>query len=184
MSHEDERLASSLRELAERGLEPERDLWPELQRRIVAAKGTRRPIWYYAAAASVFVGSVAGILWILGQPHSASGLELLLSSRSPAQVSPASTADFQQAFRRYLDERERILGLVAEQLRDYPPEVREQIRRSMEVIERAMADIEASVAASAPDPAAEARLVKLYELELRLVGVVNERLRGSTGGGV
>lgn len=189
MSHEDERgttlepqLAASLRALSEDGLEPERDLWPELESRIGTVPSARRPVWHYAAAAMVVVGAAAGLFWMLSGPRYATGFESLAASRSQAQVPQASSAEFRKTFRDYLDERERILGLVAEQLRNYPPEVRNEIRHSIEVIEQAMRDIEASVATVTPDPETEARLAELYDLELRLVGVVNDRLSESAGG--
>ena len=180
----DPQLVADLHRLSETGIDPERDLWPRLEQEIGSpVRPVRYRIWRYAAAAVVLIAVSSGITWRLSQRPSATGFEQLDSSRSLAQLPQASSEEFRTTFARYLNERRQVLGLIARQLPDYPPELRDDIRHSIEEIERAMRDIEASIAQRSSRSATETRLTELYDLELRLLGVVNHRLQGAVSSG-
>ncbi len=180
----DHRLATDLRRLSETGIEPERDLWPRLEQEIRSSvRRVRHRVWRYAAAAVVLIAMFTGITWRLTQKPSATGFAEIDSSRSLAQLPQASSEEFRATFALYLSERQQVLALIAKQLHDYPPELRDDIRHSIEEIERAMRDIEVSVAQGPSESATETRLTALYKLELRLLGVVNDRLQEAASSG-
>ena len=175
-------MKDELRRLAERGIEPERDLWPDLRREIEARPQSARPRrWWVAAAGIVLLALVAGVAWRMSQPAADPVFAEFERQRSFSDLPADSSPALQSKFAEYLAARGEILRRVGRQLQGYPPETRDEIRRSVETIERAMRDIERTMAS--PERADETRLAELYDLELRLLGLVHQRLRTSAAGG-
>lgn len=171
----DERLRAELQKLADAGITPERDLWPELKRRLRARRLRR---WRPALVAAAVAASIAFFAaWGLRHTQQVEFPQRELSAL-PASSSPA----LQSAFADYLEQRQGLLRTVARELAAYPPEVQAEVWKSIELIERAMHDLEATLSAANGAGETEARLASLYERELALLGVVSARLRGAAGG--
>lgn len=178
----DSRTALELRRLSESGIQPERDLWPGLQRKLRAP--VRSAVRRHAVAAAAIVVVLAGIAWRVALEPSATTPRQVGSDRSVAEVPQAGSEEFRATFARYVDRRRNVLDVIAAQLEEYPPELRDDIHRSIEEIERAMRNIEESIAARSSNASSESRLAELYDLELRLLEVVRNRLGAAADGGV
>ena len=179
----DEPLAEELRRLGDEGLEPPRDLWPEIREELETRKIVRRsPRWVLRAAAAVLLTTSAAMAWwLVGEPAPRL-LEELVVQRSSGDLPATISPELRQAFDEYLAERQRLLDLVGRELESYPPEVRADVLTSIERIEDAMREIETSIGALS-ERGGEGRLAILYERELRLLRSVGARLGGSTRNG-
>ncbi len=178
---QEETLKNDLRRLSEAGLEPERDLWLDLEmeaKRKVVHKNQYTAERLMAVAAALLVG--LALTWSFTAPV-LQPIEGFAAPRSSSDLPSESSPALQAVFASYAMEREVLLERVAEELGNYPPEVRSEIRQSINVIETEMKEIETSLARLPVDPTTEMRLADLYEMELRLLSLVSERLRGAGG---
>lgn len=189
-------LTRDLRRLRDQGLEPRRDLWPELRARLEAetelpsprfdrAESRGSSAWRLAAAAVLVAGLISTtLLWNRGNGEESDWRQLVSRVRTqadlPSELDPATRALLSE----HLREREQLLRHISASLESYPPELRSEIRRGIAEVEAAMQDLERSISSAEGDASAQAEqpeLVSLYDLELRMLRDVNERLREAGG---
>jgi hypothetical protein len=180
---------TALRDLPQ-GIEPKRDLWPQIEAQIagragaergaVAAGAVRRgasaPRAYLAAAA--MVGCVAVGVWI--------GRSALPGAESPP-VAPASqpvSATLQTAWvadPRYLRQHAELMRSLSTQLASLPPASRVKVMASLETIGKAKQEIESALGKDPGNALLQELLVNTYQDEMRVLTDVREASEAGKG---
>lgn len=169
---------AELRALSDSGLDPSRDLWrdlaPELRREMMITRARRRRWIGLVASVTLTLSVLAG--WLLQQQGAAPAMDLTVAV-GQSSLPAGSSSSLVEERERYLAQREVLLAIVARDLAHYPQEVRDDVWRGLDTLGRAIVRLEQSLEPSATDD--EARLTRLYELELDMLTTVRSRLRGS-----
>lgn len=178
MSHDREsEIGRRLRALSKEGLEPGRDLWGGVERRIREHQA-RRQRWARGLAAAAVVVVMLGTAWTVDRVRSRS-LAAPPSIALPSRTAPAGgSPDVQRAFLEYQELRHHLGRELARELAGRPEELRREIEESLAIIDAAMQRLEESLATLPQDPKAELELVALYRRELRLLDHLDARLGG------
>ena len=169
---------------------PERDLWPDIEARIstsgatpeaapahIAAHG--RPYGRMLMAAAVLIAAVAGArLWWTAEP-TRDAPEVALVDDAADNIAddavPAPVTD--TGWRGELQTADNTLASVlAERQETMDPELRLVIEQNLAIIDNAMADIDAALAAAPHDPALRAALIDAWRQRIALM----ERARALT----
>lgn len=170
-------IESLIAESSARGLEPGRDLWPEIEAELPPKRrrtGRRRLL----VAAALLLSTVA--VWrLLDVSDTPAPLDLPSRSRPPLTT---TSDELREAVGAYRSESERLLTQVARELDRYPDALGADVRSSLETFERALAELEGAVTALPGDEALETRLASLYEQQLDALRGLHGRLKGSGGG--
>jgi len=186
-----ERTVRSLGELP-RSIEPERDLWPQIEARIREERATAAaaetaparparsrlvpPRWLAAAAV---VASVAVGVWI--------GRQLV----SPVVIAPGAgsipgEASLMNAAYvsdpRYQRERAALLKSFAAQLASLPAPARAKVMASLATIQRAKRDLESALGKDPSNALLQELLVNTYQDEMRVLSDVQQA--GEAGRGI
>ena len=173
---------STLRDLPQ-GIEPERDLWPQIEARIAgrggavpvpgAAGATRRgaaaPRAYLAAAA--MVACVAVGVWI--------GRSALpgLSPAPPAALVPAVSGAVQTAWvsdPRYQRAHEELMRSLGARVAALPPASRAKVMASLTTIRQAKQELESALGKDPGNALLQELLVNTYQDEMRVLTDVRE----------
>jgi hypothetical protein len=183
MSGPEERTVKSLAELST-AIEPQRDLWPEIEARL---KGTAvtggaappparaRPAQLRWLAAAAMVASVAVGVWI--------GRDLLpLGGSAPAQAAHGTSglsegAAVEAAYvsdPRYRHEREQLLKSLQTQLQAMPAPARAKVAASLATIETAKKDLESALGKDPSNALLQELLINTYQDEMRVLTDVHE----------
>jgi len=191
----EERKVSSLAELPA-AVEPERDLWPQIEARIgqerTQARGTTpgvrsgeapaRPALFvpprWLAAAAV-VACVAIGVWI-GR-HVESPLSTTRGTTTPAGGSPILHAAY-VTDPRYQHERAALLKSLQAQLAALPAPTREKVITSLATIQRAKQDLESALGQDPSNALLQELLVNTYQDEMRVLTDVQQA--GEAGRGI
>lgn len=194
MAGPEERMVKSLSELSP-SIEPERDLWPQIEARVKSA--TERgaavssmartrlvPLRWLASAA--MVASVAVGVWI--------GRDLLPLSRSPVSLPqvrnvaaqlPSAEAALDAAYvsdPRYQHERTELLKSLQGRLDAMPPPARAKVAASLATIETAKKDLESALGKDPSNVLLQELLINTYQDEMRALTDVHEA--GDPGRGI
>jgi hypothetical protein len=135
-----------------RSIEPRRDLWPEIARRV---RAPRRRVWMERLAAGLLVAlAVAFVLRQTGSPPSTPTPE---APAPPALVppSPVVLSAYGETDRALIEVRDELRRVVEEQAKGLSPETRRLVFENLATIERAMAEIEAAMAKEPAGPERE-----------------------------
>lgn len=160
-----------------REVSPGRDLWPQLQSRLIDAQsGNRRRHGALAAAlrplaavAALAVAVAAGISIDRG---------LLRATHVPAstaergagpQAVPAFLAD-----PGYLREREALLRSLDARLANLPPQSRQEVLSSLATIDRSMREIQAALGREPDNELLQELLIDTYQDEMRVLTTVQD----------
>jgi hypothetical protein len=185
MSGPEERTVKSLSELPT-AIEPQRDLWPEIEARLKGAAVTGvvapPPVRARLAqlrwlAAAAMVASVAVGVWI--------GRDLLPLGRpvgAPAQVANGTSgvtegAAVEAAYvsdPRYRHEREQLLKSLQTQLDAMPAPARAKVAASLASIETAKKDLEGALGKDPSNALLQELLINTYQDEMRALTDVHE----------
>jgi len=173
---------TTLRDLPQ-AIEPERDLWPQIEARIAAPRAAspvpaaadavrRRPVaplrWLAAAA---MVGCVAVGVWI-GRS--------VLPGAGPAPLAPAARAEsgvMQTAWvsdPRYQREHEQLMRSLGTQLAALPPASRAKVMASLATISKAKQELESALGKDPGNALLQELLVNTYQDEMRVLTDVHE----------
>jgi hypothetical protein len=158
------------------GFRPSRDLWPEIENRIVSArspsestatsKTSRRdwpPAWVRVAAVAVLL--VAAGIWI---GHVERTLDLVRKeSAGTASLPMPTSACVSDA--QYLRERTALLSAPAATLEGLPPESRQRVLASLATIHSAVQDIETALARDSQNPLLQELLLTTCQDETRVL---------------
>lgn len=165
-------LRRRLRSLSQQGLEPGRDLWPEIAGALGEwrrARRTRR-LKLLAAAVLLALAGTASVRLLAPRDRLPSGAHTSL----PA----GSSESLRQAYLAYSAARRQLLREIDNELRSAAPEVRHEIEQSFAVIDAAIDRLQGSPATRALDRGTERDLVALYEHQLKVLQTVESRLQG------
>ncbi len=176
---------TTLRDLPQ-AIEPERDLWPQIEAQIAAGAGRVRagvapgaaqrratPSRVYLAAAAM-VGCVAVGVWI-----GRSGLP----GAAPQAARPAS-ATMQTAWvtdPRYQRQHAELLRSLGAQLATLPPASRAKVLASLTTIGEAKAEIESALGRDPGNALLQELLVNTYQDEMRVLTDVREASEAGEG---
>jgi hypothetical protein len=134
-----------------RSVEPGRDLWPGVARRLAPERRPRRAVWMERLAAGILLAIAAG-LWVrLATPRP----EPPPAAPAPAPPSPVVLSAYAETDRALLSVRDELRRVVEEQAKALAPETRRLVFENLETIERAMAEIEAAMAKEPAGPERE-----------------------------
>lgn len=182
------RLDAALRELP-RGLEPARDLWPQIASRIDDARAVapaagqpRWPAWRWQAAAAVLLVAGSSLLTATlldrgepaGQaavtaPSTLNGPALAGVVAMPAAFGPAGTLDPE-----YLAARQQLTQVLEQRVAALPPSTRAKLEFNLAEMRRAADEINAALAGQPGDPLLEQLLLGTYQDELAMLANVNQ----------
>jgi hypothetical protein len=173
---------TTLRDLPQ-GIEPARDLWPQIEAQIagrggaaqapavaaVTRRSTRAPLRWLAAAA--MVGCVAVGVWIGRSALPGAGSAQLAQSSRPASgtVQTAWVTD-----PRYQREREELMRSLGAQLAALPPASRAKVLTSLATIRQAKQEVESALGKDPGNALLQELLVNTYQDEMRVLTDVRE----------
>jgi len=163
------------------GFRPERDLWPDIEKRISAVRspsgltptsragiGHWPPAWVKVAAAAVLLMTLG--VWI---GHVERTLSLVRKeSESAASLPMPINACVSDA--RYLRERIALLSSPTATLPGLPPESRQRVMASLATIHSAVQDIETALARDSANPLLQELLLTTCQDETRVLTEVQE----------
>jgi hypothetical protein len=158
---------SSLRELPQE-IAPPRDLWPQLEARLVAEPrragrlhSFSRPL--VAAAALLFAVAVGIGIGRLGSPW------------HPSAIAPrASVGAMDLTPTAYARDRAALLAALPAQLAALPPESRAKVAASLATIQKSIKDIQAALGREPGNALLQGLLVDSYQDEMRVLTSVQE----------
>ena len=191
MSAPEERKVKSLGELTP-GIEPPRDLWPEIEARLKAAPATlpaARPrhaqLRWLAAAA--MVASVAVGVWI-GRDFLAlpGGAGVTLPAQSAKVDTPPGGAAAAIDARyvsdpRYQRDRAELLKTLQARLDAMPPAARQKVTASLATIEQAKQDLEGALGKDPSNALLQELLINTYQDEMRALTDVHDASNSGQG---
>jgi len=152
-----------------RSLTPPRDLWPGIARRVERerswswASGGWSP-WALAATATVVVG-LAAVLWSGRTPSAVKTVEIP-SATPEARLAalPAVVSDpvLAAAEREYEDAANALLEALQDRRSDLQPEALAAVRKNLEVIDRALAEVRQALVKNPSNPELNRMLVATH----------------------
>lgn len=180
---------TTLRDLPQ-GIEPARDLWPQIEAQIAGRSGaaqapavaavtrrsSRAPLRWIAAAA--MVGCVAVGVWIGRSVLPGAGPAQLTQSSRPASgtVQTAWVTD-----PRYQREREELMRSLGAQLAALPPASRAKVLASLAAIRQAKQEVESALGKDPGNALLQELLVNTYQDEMRVLTDVREASNAGEG---
>jgi hypothetical protein len=195
MSGPEERKVKSLGELSP-GIEPPRDLWPQIEARLrsapasaplqaPAARPRRAQLRWLAAAA--MVASVAVGVWIgrdfLPLPGTAgTGVVPQTAQVAPANLGAAGALDARYVSDpRYQRDRAELLKTLQARLDAMPPAARQKVTASLATIEQAKQDLEGALGKDPSNALLQELLINTYQDEMRALTDVHDTSNSSQG---
>lgn len=179
---DDGRLDAQLRGLS-RTVEPDRDLWPDIEARLEprAATGPRRRTWAWQAAAAVLLVAASSLLTAtLLDRHRGTGKIAAV----PTKVAPAATAGVEAmpaAFGpgarldpEYLAARRQLTAMLEARMATLPESTRAKLQVNLGELRRAAVEINAALDEQPGDPLLEELLLKTYQDELAVLANVSQ----------
>jgi hypothetical protein len=189
MSETRPRSVSSLRELAQ-DIEPQRDLWPQIESQL-AASGSRPgataragarpavPLQLRWLAVAAGLGCVAIGMWI-GRSALPGGAQPPLASGSRAAGSTVQIAWVTDP--RYRREHDALLKSLGAQLASLPPASRDKVMASLATLSKAKRELEEALGRDPSNALLQELLVNTYQDEMRVLTDVHEA--GDAGKGI
>ena len=173
----DEQLMARARQLAT-DVEPERDLWPEIQASIERPSDAGVPVWQR------YLAQAAAVVLLIG---ASSGLTYLAVSDDDGQISEptpqvatgltARTASFGDRYTLgpgFQDARRGLQDRLDLELSRLSPAARDEVTTNMETIRTAIAEINAALADEPDNVLLQQLLLSSYREELALMRTVSD----------
>ena len=157
-----------------RGIDPERDLWADIEARLEPRSSRRATVWaLQAAAAVVLVAASSLITASLVHRENAPAAK----AGAPAAAVPAIPVGLGQA--RGLDAgyetaRRQLAADLERRLASMPPSARQKLEDDLAAMRRAAERISAALARQPGDPLLEELLLSTYQSELGVLASVNQ----------
>jgi hypothetical protein len=179
------RLDAALRELP-RGLEPARDLWPQIAARIddarAVAPAAGRPRWHWQAAAAVLLVAGSSLLTAAlldrKQPAGQTAINAPAAAADPAAAGvvamPAAFGPTGTLDPEYLAARQQLTQVLEQRIAALPPSTRAKLEFNLGEMRRAADEINAALAGLPGDPLLEELLLGTYQDELAMLANVNQ----------
>jgi chaperonin cofactor prefoldin len=168
-------------------IEPQRDLWPDIESRLDAPKTARRRPglqmgWTLALAAGVGCMALGALLTIGLMKRADTTAPLTAQATNPAatpvagapQVRQASLGGYAMLGPEYEQARATLMIGLAERLDRLPPVERQKVERNLNEIRRALGEINAALQLAPNDTLLRELLLNTYHSELTLLANVNQ----------
>ncbi len=176
LSDEFEARLAALTEELPKSVEPERDLWPDIQASIAQPSRTVinwRMMLGQAAAVLLLVGGSSAITWMAVKDDVSSRSLLADSTTVPLEVLPASFGSQYTLGPDFVDARRNLEGQLDRELDRLSSDAQADVRASMATIRQAIADINAALAEEPDNVMLQELLLSTYREELFLMRKVN-----------
>lgn len=164
----DDKLTTAAQQLAT-GIQPQRDLWPDIERAItepVPRRSRWTPMFAQAAAVVLLVGASSGLTY------------LAMKDDKPVVITPSTPeytfarASFGSNYtlgNDYLETRADVVARFEQQLGYLSPAERQDVEQSLEVIRGAIDDINAALQQDPDNTLLQDLLMKTYHEELNVM---------------
>lgn len=167
-----------------RSVSPQRDLWPDVERRIARPGGWAGFFGWGPslglAAAAVVLAAVAALLWQTQTPAAVQTVEMPVGpafEAASAQGAPVSDPVLAQAEREYEAAANTLLGALQQRQSALTPEDLARIQANLRVIDRALAEVRLALAKDPGNPELNRMLVATHR---KKVDVLRRVVRLST----
>jgi predicted anti-sigma-YlaC factor YlaD len=167
-----------------RSLAPARDLWPDVERKIVrrgfAELFAWRQPWMLAAAAAVVVAVLAGVVW---QSEPIGGVQTVAiptaagPSLEPAAIVPVADPTLAEAEREYEAAAKTLLAVLVQRRSRLAADDLARVEDNVAVIDRALAEVREALAKDPVNPELNRMLVATHR---KKVDVLRRVVRLST----
>lgn len=164
----DDKLTAAAQQLAT-GIQPQRDLWPDIERAItepVPRRSRWTPMFAQAAAIVLLVGASSGLTYLAMKDDTPAEIEQLTPEYTFAR---ASFGTNHTLGRDYLDTRADVVARFEQQLERLSPAERQDVEQSLEVIREAIDDINAALQQDPDNTLLQDLLMKTYHEELNVM---------------
>lgn len=161
----DDKLSRAARQLAT-GISPERDLWPGIAEAITAPKRPRwTPMFAQAAAVLLLVGASSAVTY-LAVKDDAQPIVQVTPDLVFEQASFGSRYNLGPGFQ---DARNALVAEFEFELERLPPETRAEIQTNLELVQKAIFDINQALEQEPGNTLLQERLLRTYHDELELL---------------
>jgi hypothetical protein len=171
----DDELMARARGLAT-DVEPERDLWPDLEASIRQPRGRGfdwRMMAGQAAAILILVGGSSGITWLAVKDDRPQLSPVSIPAAMPLTAESASFGADYTLGPGFLDARRDLEGRLERELQRLSPEARADVEANMQTIRTAIAEINTALAEEPDNVLLQELLLSTYREELSLMRKVN-----------
>ena len=168
------RIDTMLRSLP-RDIEPQRDLWPDIEARLDSQPSRRRPAWAWQAAAAVILVAASSLI-----TASLLRRESVPTAQVAAPAAPVVRAAFGQPSglgEGYESARQELAADLERRMSSMPESTRQKLVANLAEMRRAADEINAALARQPGDPLLEELLLNTYQDELGVIASVNQLTR-------
>jgi hypothetical protein len=165
-----------------RAIDPERDLWPAIARRLHPRTASPRPRTTglrIALAAAMLVGAFLGGVWVATQHATDIGPSTALLNGK--QQRPPIVAAFDQVRAEYAGMRNDVVAALATSKGSITPETASVIRENLEIIDKAVSQIDGALQKDPDNSALRDLLLAAYDNEVGLLRQVSDLQAGTKG---
>lgn len=157
-------------------IEPERDLWPDIEAAIkepATPTFAWRPYLAQAAAVILLVGGSSGLTWLAVKDDAPSLSPAGATNGVPLTASTASFGDRYSLGPDFMDARRSLEARLEAELDALPPETRGEVEKNLQTIRTAIADINNALAQEPDNALLQELLLSSYREELAVMRKVN-----------
>lgn len=152
-----------------KGISPERDLWPDIETAIAVPAEERRrwtPLFAQAAAVLLLIGASSGVTYVAMKDQQATGPEIVSTQHLFEEASFANRyelgADFESA-------RNALVQELNTELEKLSPEARLTIENNLEVIHLSILNMNTALQRDPDNTLLQERVLRSYRDELALI---------------
>jgi hypothetical protein len=167
----DKRIDATLASLP-RELQPENDLWPDIESRIEPRR--RRGTWAWQAAAAIALVAVSSLITANLVRRSDTTVARTYAPDAQAQVTKAAFGPLYSLNAEYDTARQQLATDLEQRLAGMPPSARQKLQANLAELHRAAAEINAALARQPGDPLLEELLLNTYQDEIGVLASVNQ----------
>jgi len=162
---DDDKLTRAARQLAT-GISPERDLWPGIAEAITAPKRARwTPMFAQAAAVLLLVGASSAVTYVAVKDT----VRPIVQVEQDLIFEQASFGNRYSLGPGFQDARNALVAEFEVELERLPPETRADINTNLELVQKAIFDINQALEQEPENALLQERLLRTYRDELELL---------------
>ena len=164
----DDKLTAAARQLATE-IQPQRDLWPDIENAITEAAPQRSrwtPMFAQAAAIVLLIGASSGLTYLAVKDDQSAVIPLPATEYAFERAAFGSNYTLGSDYR---DTRAEVLAQFEQELEHLSPEERQDVEQSLAVIRGAINDINAALQQDPDNTLLQDLLMKTYHEELNVM---------------